>query len=218
MASYANSAGTKMALILAAGELFAEHGIDAVTMRAIADKANENLGIIHYHFGSKEGLIKAVMDFAGEPWKENPLGKMLEENRGMLSTREGQEQLVSMMTKRFLEILFSSKQPAWCCRLGFQIIQRDLEVSRHVFNIVARSNIEAYMQVYQSISGDQDPERAFNWAEAALAPAVLAAVNPMTAKWMLPENAITDQFQAKLEEACLRNVRDAVMSIRPQIN
>jgi AcrR family transcriptional regulator len=48
--------------LLDAGErLFAEHGYDGVALRAIADGAKVNLGIIPYFFGTKANLFKAVM-------------------------------------------------------------------------------------------------------------------------------------------------------------
>lgn len=56
----ADSSATK-ARILAAGEaLFSENGFDAVSLRAIARAAKVQIALIHYHFGSKEGLYKAI--------------------------------------------------------------------------------------------------------------------------------------------------------------
>ena len=49
-------AGTKLALINAAGELFADHGLEGTSVRAIAEKAGANVAAINYHFGSKENL------------------------------------------------------------------------------------------------------------------------------------------------------------------
>jgi AcrR family transcriptional regulator len=49
-------------LIAAASELFARHGYDGTSVRAITKGANANLGAITYHFGSKEALHDAVFD------------------------------------------------------------------------------------------------------------------------------------------------------------
>lgn len=47
--------------ILDAGEaLFAEHGFDGVTVRQITRKANVDVALAHYYFGSKRGLFDAV--------------------------------------------------------------------------------------------------------------------------------------------------------------
>ncbi|WP_420419905.1 TetR/AcrR family transcriptional regulator [Pacificispira sp.] len=46
-----------------AERLFALHGIDAVSMRQINEAASQKNGsAIHYHFGSRDGLIDAIFD------------------------------------------------------------------------------------------------------------------------------------------------------------
>lgn len=49
------------ALLLAATTLFAEQGVDATTTREICTAAGLNPGAIHYHFGDKDGLYRAVL-------------------------------------------------------------------------------------------------------------------------------------------------------------
>jgi AcrR family transcriptional regulator len=49
-------------LLKTAERLFAEKGIDAVSMREIAREAGQrNNSALHYHFGSKEALIQAIL-------------------------------------------------------------------------------------------------------------------------------------------------------------
>jgi AcrR family transcriptional regulator len=52
-------------LLAAAGDLFARHGFDAVSVRQITSRAKANLGAITYHYGSKEALFHAVLDRVG---------------------------------------------------------------------------------------------------------------------------------------------------------
>lgn len=48
-------------LVIAAERLFALHGIDGVSLRQIAaDAGSANNSAVHYHFGSKKGLIQAI--------------------------------------------------------------------------------------------------------------------------------------------------------------
>ena len=55
---------TRHHLILAGEKLFAQHGIDAVSLRQVNVAAGQkNSSASHYHFGSKEGLVRAVYDF-----------------------------------------------------------------------------------------------------------------------------------------------------------
>lgn len=50
------------ALIEAAARLFAERGPSQVSVREVAAEARVNHGLVHRHFGSKEGLLRAVLN------------------------------------------------------------------------------------------------------------------------------------------------------------
>jgi AcrR family transcriptional regulator len=54
-------------MILVAEALFAEGGINGVSMREIAAKAGQgNHFAVQYHFGSREGLVEAIFDYRME--------------------------------------------------------------------------------------------------------------------------------------------------------
>jgi AcrR family transcriptional regulator len=54
---------TRLALVSVAERLFAERGIDAVSISEILDAAGQrNKNAIHYHFGGKDGLITAIAE------------------------------------------------------------------------------------------------------------------------------------------------------------
>lgn len=50
-----------------AEDLFAEKGYAATSVRGIADRAGVNPAMIHYYFGNKESLLKAVLEMALAP-------------------------------------------------------------------------------------------------------------------------------------------------------
>jgi len=56
---------TERRLLLAAESLFAERGIDAVSLRAIMAAAGANVASVHYHFGSKDALVRALIKERG---------------------------------------------------------------------------------------------------------------------------------------------------------
>ncbi len=73
----------KTRLILAGEQLFAENGINGASMREIATKAGQgNHAAVQYHFGSREGLVRAIFDFRMEQM-EAKRGAMLERARAM---------------------------------------------------------------------------------------------------------------------------------------
>ena len=77
--------GGEVALILAAERLFAERGIEGVALRQVNQAANQrNMSSAHYHFGSREGLVRAVLMHR---WPE------LDRRRGVLLQRLGTKDL-----------------------------------------------------------------------------------------------------------------------------
>jgi AcrR family transcriptional regulator len=54
------SSETKTTLLDAAEMVFADQGISGASVRAITQKAGANLAAVHYHFGSKQNLVRAV--------------------------------------------------------------------------------------------------------------------------------------------------------------
>lgn len=52
----------KTRILDAAEQLFAEHGYDGVTLRQIATLAKVDVALTNYHFGSKNGLFRAVFE------------------------------------------------------------------------------------------------------------------------------------------------------------
>src|SRR5262245_20055427 len=53
----------KLALVLAAERLFAERGLNGVSLRQINEAAGQrNASAAHYHFGSRDGVVRAVFE------------------------------------------------------------------------------------------------------------------------------------------------------------
>jgi len=61
--------------------LFAEKGFNGTSVRDIAEKANVNLAMISYYFGSKDKLLEALFSYRGEYLKIT-LENMIEDKEG----------------------------------------------------------------------------------------------------------------------------------------
>ena len=55
-------ARTRQALLDAAAELFAERGVEGASVDAVAEAAGRTSGAVYDHFGSKEGLLFALLE------------------------------------------------------------------------------------------------------------------------------------------------------------
>ncbi len=51
---------TRARIISVAERLFAEHGVDGVSLRQIMAVAGVNISLVSYHFGTKEGLLRTI--------------------------------------------------------------------------------------------------------------------------------------------------------------
>lgn len=63
---------TKGAILEAARSVFAEHGYDGASIRAIAERAGVDPALVHHYFGTKEELFREVVDLPIEPDKILP--------------------------------------------------------------------------------------------------------------------------------------------------
>lgn len=90
-------------LVLAAERLFAQRGIDGVSLRQIAvDAGSANNSAVHYHFGSKEGLIAAIFRYR--------LPQLINERR-LLSARCDPDDLRSRLEAHVLPVLTLAESP-----------------------------------------------------------------------------------------------------------
>lgn len=84
-------------LITVAERLFAQHGLDGVSLRQIAAEAGtSNNSAVRYHFGSKEALITAILEFRLPP---------LIARRELLAARADSDDLRSILEAHLLPVV-----------------------------------------------------------------------------------------------------------------
>src|SRR5512143_2582062 len=69
---------TQERILDAAERLFAERGIDAVSVRSVLAAAGVNVSLAHYHFGGRDGLIVALLRRRLAPITEERLRRLAE--------------------------------------------------------------------------------------------------------------------------------------------
>ena len=102
---------TRQRLLEAAGEVFAERGFRDATIREICRRARANLAAVNYHFGDKQRLYAAVMEYAHACALEKyPLA------RGEVSDTPAAERLETFVRYLLLSV-FDQGAPAWLGKL-----------------------------------------------------------------------------------------------------
>jgi len=94
---------TKEQILTVAERLFAEHGFTGTTLRNVVSEAGVNLAAVHYHFGSKEELFRAVVARFARPVVERELKLLAELKSG--SELPSVEALLNAVVQPSLEIL-----------------------------------------------------------------------------------------------------------------
>src|SRR4030095_2343978 len=97
-------ADTREALLDAAESLFAEHGVQAASLRAITQQAGANLAAVNYHFGSKEGLVRAVFS--------RRIGPLNHERLRRLDECERREGAIEEVLRAFIEPVLQLRREA----------------------------------------------------------------------------------------------------------
>ena len=105
------SAHTRRRLLEAAGEVFAERGFRQATIAQICGRAGANIAAVHYHFGDKDRLYAAVIDYAdrcaGEQRAPGPV----------LAADASPEDRLRAHVASFLGRLLDRGRPAWHAKL-----------------------------------------------------------------------------------------------------
>ncbi|HOZ48269.1 MAG TPA: CerR family C-terminal domain-containing protein [Candidatus Hydrogenedentes bacterium] len=155
--------GTKLALITAAGELFAEHGLEGTSVRAIAEKAGTNVAAINYHFGSKENLHAEVMRYVMlDADLRRPSTLLQDEER--FNTPEGIAQVIAELIHGRFETYFSQDQPSWYSRLIVRAFLDRTPSLNVVVQQVFRPDQEAVMHILRRANPTLSEEEACFWA------------------------------------------------------
>ncbi len=112
------SGTTRERLLQAAGEVFAEHGFRAATIREICRRAEANVAAINYHFGDKEGLYLEVLKYTLTSARQKyPLDVELPRDTPP-------EERLHSFVKTILSRTLDEGRPAWHGRLmGREIIE-----------------------------------------------------------------------------------------------
>src|ERR1039458_5244729 len=76
----AAASSTREKLVEAAGQVFAEHGYQATTVREIVKRSGANIAAVNYHFGDKLGLYTEVLQQSVRAARVDAINSALDQN------------------------------------------------------------------------------------------------------------------------------------------
>ena len=112
---------TKARILAATDQLFGDLGFDATTTRDIAERSGVNKALIHYHFGSKDELLVALLD--------DYYGRLTTALLAAMSRRTAVEEQAMDVLDAYADFLAGNR--TFC-----SIVQREVASGRHVERIV----------------------------------------------------------------------------------
>jgi AcrR family transcriptional regulator len=186
--SRAASEDTKNQLKAAAQLLFAHRGVDGVTVQEIVNAAGQrNNAALHYHFGSKEELIRQMV-VDGAAVLDRRRREMLDE----MKVRGGPKSIRDVMLVLMMPVIELGKDERWRGYIRFtsNLQASDPETLRAALNNRWNSG---YVQCFQSLK--------------KMLPLPAAVVEQRLSIFMIYANAILSAHEAALASRNTRNSR-----------
>ncbi|MDR0705422.1 MAG: TetR/AcrR family transcriptional regulator [Planctomycetaceae bacterium] len=156
-------ADTREILLEAACRLFAEHGFDNVSTRMIAQEAKVNLGSIHYHFGSKEGLYFETFRIAINADSPLTIEKLLEVDPTLLTTPEGKSYAIHRLTYDYYNRHYNIHEK-WKRQLILRELYHPSPVYQKLVDEVLKIELQRMIDFYFMLDPNASLVDAFVWA------------------------------------------------------
>lgn len=200
---------SREALLEVAEEVFSIHGIDGSSVRNIAQTAGLGVGAVHYHFGSKDGLVKAVL--AGRAMqiveRSRELALQLERRGGAITIDELVDAIIrpyfevidddpgrGLRTVKMISLMATQQDPRW---IELATATGEPPISSLVVELISRA------------LPDLDSDRARRVASLAISSVILQLANmdsPVFAHAVGP-HGVDEEFKAEMKVFAAEGLR-----------
>lgn len=160
--------GTRERILDVAEDLFARQGISGTSLRALTRAAEVNLAAVHYHFGSKEALLDAVVERRAAPLNEERLAALERVEEREAKGHGGDPPQVEEILAAFFTpgLLSLRQQPGMGPRLSRLVARIDAQppevvepLYRKHFGEVGRRFVEALQRALPELPADVVADR-----------------------------------------------------------
>jgi len=185
---------TRSALINAAGELFAEHGFEAVSTRMIAARAGVKLSAIHYHFGSKEKLYIETCLAAHANARSTTFAEVVRANPHLMEQPEGQAKIVRTTVFRKFHDHFRPDRPPWETRILLREIASPTIAMPALVQAIYRPESVSAAAFYRTIRPEATDEEAAAWSDLLYGQILLYSMAGKTIEMVRGENSLNERY------------------------
>ena len=153
---------TRQRLLEAAGEVFAERGFRMATVRDICQRAKANLAAVNYHFGDKERLYAAVLQYTFHCAEHYPL------DLGLGGEASVEERLRAFIRSHLFSFLAEGR-PAWHRKLIAREMAEPTRALATEVDQMIRPEAELLMAIVRDVLGhDAHPQRVWQCASSII--------------------------------------------------
>ncbi|MFF9904658.1 TetR family transcriptional regulator [Streptomyces olivaceus] len=144
------SAATRAAILAAAERLYAEQGLAAVSNRSVSEAAGQgNIAAVHYHFGTRLDLVRAVMARHGEA-----VDLLRARHAAEVAEGAGLREWVRCLVRPVTEHLAGLGTPSWQARCTVQVLTDPLTRNLVTEEALARTGLATVIRgLEQRLSG-----------------------------------------------------------------
>lgn len=191
---------SKHVLLLAAGKLFAQKGIGNVTVTDIAKESGIDACMINRHFGGKEGLIDTVINTALDRWKEIDMRQYYDENKALLSSKDGQKAFVVGLVDSVFKTLGTEPNDDDPGKsMLMQLLQHPSEIRKKIIDLHIKPLFTVFYEIYKTITGKEDYDDAFCWFLILTCPQYVNTASPGMLDLIHPNGKIDPSFGRRLQ-------------------
>jgi TetR/AcrR family transcriptional regulator, regulator of cefoperazone and chloramphenicol sensitivity len=163
-----DASNTKEALLEAAGELFADSGLEGVSVRSISKKAHANIAAIHYHFGSKENLYLQVVRHVMMKSRCSLAGTYLLRKEEWRNEPVRCAEVVYHLVEERIRQFFPGLHPRWYGRLFMRILLNPTPALWKLAEEIIMPDFEALREVLRCCKPGMSVKESELWTDTLI--------------------------------------------------
>lgn len=177
---------TKHRLLAAAGQIFADKGFEAASVREICQRADANIAAVHYHFGDKKQLYVAAVRHA--QCAQSDSIPFPEWSPGLPATQR-LEDFIRTLFERMLD----ADRPRWHLQLMLRELSHPTDTCEAIVTDYIRPMAETLRLILDDLlPAEMEPDRRWRMAFSIVGQVLFYYVNQPIIRLLVGSQAYAD--------------------------